>query len=78
MACDANELASESKCFMCASEKQLLAMQAYSAWQAWRSVDPAAPSTVAALQAASGCLACSSSHKQLLADIAYALCNLNS
>lgn len=78
MACDLTTLESESACFRCASEKQLLAAQAYAAWQAWRAVDAGAPATEAALLAASARLREGTSHKALLAAIAYTLCSLNS
>lgn len=78
MACDLQTLADDSSCFLCSGEKQLLAAQAYSAWQAWRAVDPGAPATASQLFALSAELRDGTSHKALLAAIAYSLCNLNS
>ncbi len=77
MACDRATAAHDAACFMCISEKQLMAMQAYSAWQAWRAADPGAPSTVQGLLDAAKGLTCGASHKQLWAATAWALCNLN-
>lgn len=77
MACEPQTVLDDSKCFRCASEKQLLAMQAYSAWQAWKVLDPrGAPATVQALLDDSSCLRCGTSHKALLAAIAYSLCEI--